>query len=157
MILRELFRGRGSLNGRIRGTCTRILLKVRSIRHFLWLAILSKNVGIHHFESLPILPNCISPISAVLILRMADFIFSWKAMLLWSVWAHHMTPVTTWKIILTAIRWLSYRGCQTFLKVLCDYTQIIKMLSGEQTWNPRQRKHIISFKGLTYCAKRRKH
>ena len=34
-----------------------------------------KNVGIHHFESLPILPNCIFPISAVLILRAADFIF----------------------------------------------------------------------------------
>ena len=34
--------GRGSLNGRIRGTCTRILLKVRSIRHFLCLLRLSK-------------------------------------------------------------------------------------------------------------------
>ena len=39
------------------------------------LTMLSKNVGVHHFEALPILPDCISPISAVLILRMADFIF----------------------------------------------------------------------------------
>ena len=69
------FRGRGSLNSRFRGTCTRNLLKVSSIRYFLWLAIPSKNVGIHHFETLPIMPNCISPISAVLILRMADFFF----------------------------------------------------------------------------------
>ena len=70
------FRGRGSLNSIFRGICIRNLLKVSSIRYFLWLAIPSKNVGIHHFKFLPILPNCISPISAVLILRAADFIFS---------------------------------------------------------------------------------
>ena len=75
MLIRELFRGRGSLNGRFRGTCTRNLLKVSSIRYFLWLAIPFQNVGIHHFETLPILPNCILSVSAILILRMADFIF----------------------------------------------------------------------------------
>jgi hypothetical protein len=39
------------------------------------LAMPFKNDGIRHFEALPFLPNCIFPISAVLILRMADFIF----------------------------------------------------------------------------------
>jgi hypothetical protein len=34
-----------------------------------------KNVGIQHFENHPFLPNCISPISAVLIWGAADFIF----------------------------------------------------------------------------------
>ena len=39
------------------------------------LAMPFKNDGIRHFKALPFLPNCIFPISAVLILRAADFIF----------------------------------------------------------------------------------
>ena len=39
------------------------------------LAMPFKNDSIRHFEALPFLPNCISPISAVLILRGADFFF----------------------------------------------------------------------------------
>ena len=102
-----------------------------------------KNVGIRLFETLSILPNCISPISAVLILRMADFIFSWKAMLLWSVWAHHMTLITTWAILMTAKRWTSYRGCQSLLKASCVFKQCMRKYTGEQTWNVHQR--ILSF------------
>ena len=71
----EMVQRKGSLNIGIRVTYTRIPQIVPRVRDYLWLAILSKNVGIHHFESLRILPNCISPISAVLILRAADFFF----------------------------------------------------------------------------------
>ena len=60
------FRGRGSLNGRIRGTCTRVLLKVRSIRHFLCLLRLSKTsvyVTLKLFHFCPIVYSLFQPFS----------------------------------------------------------------------------------------------
>jgi hypothetical protein len=71
----EMVQGKGSLNIGIRETYTRIPQIVPRVRDYLWLAILSKNVSIHHLGTLPFLPNCILSVSAVLVLRTADFIF----------------------------------------------------------------------------------